>query len=305
MLSRKRPYNGERNVRVDPPGADPSALLQRTGLNLDQGRVVFGFGGNYGDCGAYRGRVASVGERAGAARFFTVDARSTQSQGAVWMGGAAPVVDGRGNVWVGVGNGSTTTAGQGYDDSDSVLELSSTLRLAQYFAPTTWPQDNASDLDMSMAPALLANGQVVASGKARVAYLLNGARLGGVGGQQASLANVCSNDVDGGGAVVGRVVYLPCLSGPVAVRVGSSPHALTVLWSAGVGGGPPIVAAGFVWTIGPDGVLYALDPATGAVRRQVTLGPQANHFATPSAGGGVLVAATQNRVIAFRTSSSG
>jgi polyvinyl alcohol dehydrogenase (cytochrome) len=47
---------------VDPPGADPAALLQRTGLNLDDGRVVFAMGGNYGDCAAYRGRVVSVAE---------------------------------------------------------------------------------------------------------------------------------------------------------------------------------------------------------------------------------------------------
>ena len=38
---------------VDPPGADPAALLQRTGLTLDAGQVVFGMGGNYGDCSTY------------------------------------------------------------------------------------------------------------------------------------------------------------------------------------------------------------------------------------------------------------
>ena len=47
---------------VDPPGADPAALLQRTGLTLDAGQVVFGFGGNYGDCASYRGRVVAVPE---------------------------------------------------------------------------------------------------------------------------------------------------------------------------------------------------------------------------------------------------
>ena len=47
---------------VDPPGADPAALLQRTGLTLDNGRVVFGMGGNDGDCSTYRGQVVSVSE---------------------------------------------------------------------------------------------------------------------------------------------------------------------------------------------------------------------------------------------------
>ena len=47
---------------VDPTGSTPAALLQRTGLTLDAGRVVFGYGGNYGDCGSYRGWVVSVPE---------------------------------------------------------------------------------------------------------------------------------------------------------------------------------------------------------------------------------------------------
>jgi len=33
---------------VDPPGADPAALLQRTGLTLDHGRVVFAMGATTG-----------------------------------------------------------------------------------------------------------------------------------------------------------------------------------------------------------------------------------------------------------------
>ena len=38
----------EMSQQVDPPGADPAALLQRTGLTLDAGQVVFGMGGNTG-----------------------------------------------------------------------------------------------------------------------------------------------------------------------------------------------------------------------------------------------------------------
>ncbi len=56
----------EMTRNVDPPGADTAALLQRTGLALAGGRVVFGFGGNDGDCATYRGRVVSVPEAAAA-----------------------------------------------------------------------------------------------------------------------------------------------------------------------------------------------------------------------------------------------
>jgi len=284
---------------VDPPGAGPAALLQRTGLTLDAGQVVFGLGGNYGDCSSYRGRVVAVDEAGGTPALFTVDAAAGDREGAVWMGGAAPAVDSSGDIWVSVGNGSVTSASAPYDNSDSALELSSSLKLLQYFAPSTWAADNASDLDMSMAPALLPDGQVVAAGKSRIAYLLNGADLGGIGAQETSLGSVCDNDIDGGAAVVGDTVYLPCLSGTVALGVAASPPALRILWRSGQGGGPPIVAAGLVWTIGQNGTLYGLDASTGATVQQASIGGPANHFPTPSIGDGLLLAASASQVVAF------
>ena len=294
----------EMTQNVDPAGAQPAALLQRTGLTLDTNQVVFGFGGNYGDCSAYRGWLVGVSESGGAPVDFAVDSGPGESQGAIWMGGAAPEVDSGGNLWVGVGNGSVTTTGQAYDDSDSVLELSSTLRLLQYFAPSTWASDNAHDLDLSMAPALLANGQVVASGKSASVYLLNGSHLGGIGGQESDLASVCGDDVDGGTAVMGTTVFLPCLSGIVALQVGSSPDRLQVLWTSQTGGGPPIIAAGRVWTIGQNGALRGLNLSTGAVEQQAVIGAPINHFPTPSVGGGVLLAAAGSHVVAFTASAS-
>jgi outer membrane protein assembly factor BamB len=303
----------EMSQDVDPPGAVPADLLQRTGLTLDAGQVVFGMGGNDGDCATYRGRVVAVPETGGTPNFFTVDAAAGESQGAVWQGGAAPVVDGSGNIWVSTGNGSVYSYTDAYDDSDSVLELSSSLKLLQYFAPSTWATNNSRDLDMSTAPVLLPGGQVLLAGKSRIIYLLDGAHLGGIGHQEATMGatgdaimgSACSEDIDGGAAVVGTTVYLPCLAGTVAVRATSSPPGLHLLWSSGVGGGPPIVAAGLVWTIGQNGVLYGLDPATGKVRQQVTIGVPANHFPTPSVADGLLLAPAADNVVAFAAPAPG
>jgi polyvinyl alcohol dehydrogenase (cytochrome) len=284
---------------VDPPGADTAAMLQRTGLTLAAGQVVFGFGGNFGDCSVYRGRVAAVPEKGGAPKFFTVDAAPGQTQGAVWMGGAAPAVDSSGHIWVTTGNGSVHSDGQAYDNSDSVLELSSSLRRVQFFAPRSWAADNASDFDMSTEPTLLPDGQVIFAGKSRIVYLLDRSHLGGIGGPHAELGGACGQDIDGGSAVTGTTVFLPCVSGIIAVRAAQSPASVRRLWTSSSGGGPPIVAAGRVWTIGPSGVLYGLDPGTGQVRQQASIGGLANHFPTPSVGAGLLLAPSASHVVAF------
>jgi hypothetical protein len=290
---------------VDPIRSDPGALLQRTGLTLDDGRVVFAFGGNYGDCSTYHGWVVSVGEAGGAPVDFAVDSGSGQRQGAIWMGGGAPAIDGNGAIWVSSGNGSVTSSTAPYDNSDAVLELSPSLKLIQFFAPTSWASDNRRDLDLSMEPVLLPDGQVAIAGKSRVVYLLDGADLGGIGGQLAQLASACGDDIDGGSAQVGTTLFLPCLSGTTAVDVVASPPALHLAWSSSSGGGPPIAAAGLVWTVGQDGTLDGLDPATGAVRQQASVGAVVNHFPTPGLGAGLLLVPAATQVVAFATSAMG
>lgn len=284
---------------VDPSGSSPAALLQRVSLTLDRGAVVLGYGGNYGDCGHYHGWVVAVPEVGGPMREFEVDAGPGESQGAVWMGGAAPVVDGNGDVWVATGNGSVTTPSGPYDHSDSVLELSPSMQLLQSFAPSDWYRLSAEDADLGSAPpALLADGTVLQGGKGHTLYLLRQAKLGGVGGQLDQRSGVCSSGVDGGTAVVGDVAYLPCQSGLLAVRVDPA-GTMTLRWRTPTGaGGPPIVADGLVWTIGGR-TLYGLSPSTGDAVRQLSVGANADHFPTPSVGDGLLLAPAGDRVVAF------
>ncbi|MGD0378838.1 MAG: PQQ-binding-like beta-propeller repeat protein [Acidimicrobiales bacterium] len=280
-------------------GSDQLAELQRTGLALDDGNVVAGFGGNDGDCGNYHGWVISIPEGGGAQQSFEVASAPGDSQGAVWMGGAAPVVDGQGNIWFTTGNSAFESSGDAYDDSDGVIELSPTMHVVQFFAPTTWYSDNASDFDFSTSPALVsANGLVFAAGKSHIGYLLSGSNLGGVGGQLQSIGSFCSGDVDGGTAVSGSTVYEPCQSGVVAVST-AAPNSASVLWHTNTGaGGPPIAAGGFVWVIGGT-TLYGLDPATGNMVQNFALGSESNHFPTPTVADGLLLAPSSDQVHAF------
>ena len=279
---------------VDPPGQPTAAILQRTGLNLSSGNVIFGYGGNAGDCSTYSGWVGSAPEGGGTPGYY--QAAPLGNRGAVWMGGGAPEVDSAGNIWLATGNGSSSNP---YDFSDSVVELSPALARTQYFAPTTWPSDNSSDFDLgSSPPALLSNGTALQVGKSSTAYLLNQASLGGVG-HQINAISACGSDSDGGDAVSGTVVYVPCDNGVQAIQ--TSP--LGALWQTSSGAqGPPITAGGLVWSIGGSS-LYGLDPANGAAVQQVSVGDQANHFPTPSVGDGLLLAPSTDRVVAFAGSA--
>lgn len=290
---------------ADPPGVDRAGLagsiLQRVSLTLDGNEVVFGYGGNDGDCEPYHGWIESVPVTGGKPSFFEVDAARGNSQGAVWMGGAAPVIR-HGGIWVAVGNGSVKSSSQPYDNSDSVLELSPSLKRTQFFAPATWAYDNAHDLDLgSSAPAVLPNGLVVQAGKSQKAYLLRGANLGGIGHPLQVIRNFCGAAVDGGVAYEGSTLYLPCENGVVALATNAKTQRLRQLWQTPAAGGPPILAGGYVWTMG-GGSLYALSPASGGVVEQEHVGTAATDFPTPAVGDGLILADSSNRVHAFRGS---
>ena len=280
---------------VDPPGQLTKAILQRTGLNLSNGNVVFGYGGNDGDCSTYSGWVVSVPDGGGTPGYY--QAVPIGHDGAVWMGGAAPEVDAAGNIWVATGNGSSSTP---YDYSDSVLELSPGLARTQYFAPNTWPSDNGNDLDLgSSSPALLSNGTILQVGKSSTAYLLSQASLGGINGQIVPPIGACGSDSDGGDAISGTVVYVPCGNGVQAIQT----NPLSAQWQTTSGAhGPPITAGGLVWSIGGSS-LYGLNPANGATVEQVSTGGEANHFPTPSVGDGLLLAPSTDQVYAYSGSA--
>ncbi|MGA8724791.1 MAG: PQQ-binding-like beta-propeller repeat protein [Acidimicrobiales bacterium] len=281
---------------IDPAGSYPPAELQRASLALDDGKVIAGFGGNDGDCSTYHGLVIATPEGGGPTSVFTVSNLPGDSQGAVWMGGAAPTVDANGNVWVATGNGAFNKSTDTYDDSDGVLELSSSMHLVQYFAPAAWYSDNGSDLDLgSTTPALLPNGLVFEVGKSQTAYVLRQSHLGGVGGQVAHTNNFCF--ADGGSADLNGTLYVPCSGGITAVTPTSSPPVATWTTSSGVHNSP-IVAGGEVWSIA-GGTLDALDRANGNAVQNFNIGSTSSSFPSPSAADGLVLAPSSKAVHAF------
>lgn len=293
-------------VVVDPPGAptgdSPSNQLQRTSLALDAGKILIGEGGNDGDCGNYHGWLIAVPEGGGSLQTFEVD--PSTNQGAIWASGNAPAIDSSGDIWVSTGNGSSGT----FAYQESVIKLDPTnLNVLDYWAPSNWSYLDQNDIDLgSTMPLMLPGGLVFEIGKQGVGYLLSASGLGGENAAPVYSASVC-NGSWGGGIYYSGVIYVACSNGVYALSLDTAARSFSPLSGWTVNGnavGPPIEAGGLIWSAGyNNGTLYGLDPASGATSFSKGLSAF-EHFATPSAGGGLLFVGNGTQVTALRIANT-
>jgi outer membrane protein assembly factor BamB len=273
---------------IDPPGGDYTTEQQRAGLALANGRVYVSYGGLFGDCGKYHGWVVGAPATGphGSLAYYQVPSKN---EGAIWAV-SGPAVDSAGDLYVATGNGNSSS----FDYGNAVIKLNAGLTPLTFFAPPNAGALNTTDTDLgSTGPLLLTGSRVFIAGKSGIGYLLDAQALGGLGDglTQINLGSAAF----GGDAYAGGTIYVPTVSGIIAVQAGSD--TLHVLWRQSAASQSPIVAGPALWAIG-NGVLYQLDLATGAVRYQASVG-QSAHFATPSASGGRIFVAANGRVYAF------
>ena len=284
------------SVRVDANGADPLVHNQRAALVLSNGELYIPYGGRFGDCGDYHGRVVSVSVSPSGLGSVASYSLPTQGQGGFWAPPGA-VVAGDGSLYLTSGNSSSTTS---YDYGNSVVHLSADLRLLDSFAPTNWAALNRGDVDLgATGPALLPGNRVFQVGKSGIGYLLNAEHLGGIGGELHS-ATVCNDGrAFGGVAHDGDTLFVPCSNGIVQVIV--SGDTFNVGWTAPLSTpGPTIIAGGAVWTVATrDGDLIALDLASGKTITSESIGTVPSQFTSPAAGLGLIVVGSERKVSAF------
>lgn len=162
-----------------------TACLQRAALLLANGNVYIGFGGCHsGWLLTYNAStLAQVG-------VFNASPNlngegNFGSAGGIWMGGAGPVADSDGNVYVTTGNGpwdGQTAWG------DSVLKFgpkpvsgaNGTMQPVDYFTPSIYQFMDCDDADLAAGGLLLIPGSttLVAGGKTGTMYLVDSANLG-------------------------------------------------------------------------------------------------------------------------------
>ncbi|HEY5457284.1 MAG TPA: cell wall-binding repeat-containing protein [Acidothermaceae bacterium] len=275
---------------LDPLSGTAIASQQRGAILVANGRVYVAYGGLAGDCASYIGQVVSVASNGSGTPIGW--AVPTTREGGIWAP-AGPVEDTDGTILVAAGNGASDT---NYDGSDSVTRLSPTLSRLDYFAPSTWANDNDNDLDLGSMSPVLVGGKVLIAGKRGSGYLLNPTHFGGVGGQTTQIGSFCKPF--GGASVSGNTAYLPCTDGIRALSVSGS--TMTIAWHAASNlTGPPVVASGTVYTTDGSGSVVALNAASGATVGQIPVG-SLPHFASPSLSGTWVLIGTLSGVTAVR-----
>jgi outer membrane protein assembly factor BamB len=275
----------QRNIDVA-PGRDPLAEQERGAVLVTAGHVYVAFGGRDGDCGNYVGYVTSTAvSGSGTIAHYAVP---TAREAGMWAA-AGPVVGPAGDVYVASGNGAEV--GGSYDGSDSVIRLSTALQRKALFAPDTWRQDNAQDLDLGSMSPVPVDGRIVIAGKRGTVFLL-AAGLGGIGGELMHLDGCAGY---GGGAVSGSTVLMPCKDGVRALQV-QGDH-MRWLWQRdGVTGSPSIGGnAGYAFD---NGDLVELSLTTGHTMSRVHVG-DVTRFATPAPVGSYVLVGTTSGVMAI------
>jgi hypothetical protein len=169
---------------------------QRCGLALVNG-VVYVAWASHEDTPPFYGWVIGY-NASNLSRASVLNVDPNAGAGGIWMSGGAPAADSSGNLYLITSNGgfdATSGSAPNNDFGDSLLKLTGSLNVAQYFTPSDQANDATNDVDFGAGGAavlldLPTNGTnpthlVVGGGKDGALYILNRDSLGGSGDSNA------------------------------------------------------------------------------------------------------------------------
>lgn len=284
---------------------DPRMENQRAGLALVGGVVYIGWGSHEDTAPWYGWLAGYLYNGASFSQVGVLNAAPNDRRGGIWMGGSAPAADGDGRLYVVTGNAGfdvTSNSSPNDDYGDSLLELSSTLGVLQYFTPSDESSDALYNDDFGAGgAAVLADlpstspvqHVVIAGGKDGNLCVLDRDALGGYGDgnawQQISLGTEGSYSGSGPppgvlwgvGALWNDYYYIAGAGEPlVAYRLDSSSAKLSLAATAaspGKGFGFPGSTPSISASGSTNGVVWALDNSPYCTNGSLGCGPAVLH----------------------------
>ncbi|MFI4886049.1 MAG: hypothetical protein ACHQIF_10825 [Steroidobacterales bacterium] len=203
--------HGGKTIRFDPRTAN-----QRAGLALVNGTVYVAFG-SHEDAGPFYGWLLGYRYDGSSWRHtYTLNAAPNSGDGGIWMGGAAPAADDKGDLYVVTGNAgfdAQATDPPNDDYGDSLLKLSGSLEVLQYFTPSDQQFNDVQNNDFGSGGVVLARlpaggsigGVALAAGKDGDLFMLDRDHLGGYGDGKARQEFRAGTEKDVSGAYPGVV----------------------------------------------------------------------------------------------------
>jgi hypothetical protein len=270
---------------------NPQLEAQRAGLALVNGVVEIAWA-SHEDHTPYFGWMMGYKIAAGAWLQTAVFNSATHTgKAGIWMSGGAPAADASGNLYVVTGNGKFDVPNLDY--GDSLLKLTGSLIVADYYTPADQSNDNLTDADFGaggaavLADLATSSGPphlLICGGKSGSFYVINRDSLGGydVGSTKAVQVVYAGGALYATGSFWNNIYYIGNASGritaftlnPVTSLFGTTPSSSSP--SATVygprGGTPSITAAGTA-----NGILWALDSTQFCTGHALGCGPVVLH----------------------------
>lgn len=197
---------------------------QRGGLLIVNDTLYVPYGGHFGDCAEYHGWVIGLPLATPGAK--PIGFATSAQAGGIWAPGAlatdgTSVFAATGNTMSGPLVGFSFSSPATWGHGNAILRLGADLKTiaesdtANFFAPQDWKMLDSSDLDLGGSGPVIVSVPggtpaevIVAMGKGGTAYLLDHAKLGGMGGELDSV-RVASGGIGGGMIQAGTAYTTP------------------------------------------------------------------------------------------------
>jgi hypothetical protein len=248
----------------------PRLQLQRAGLSLVNGVVSIAWA-SHEDAGAYYGWIMGYTYNGALTQSSVLNVTPNGTLGGIWMSGGAMAADSNNYLYVLTGNGTFDAANNNY--GDSLLRLTGSLAVSQYFTPTNQLAFEQNDVDFGAGgAAVLADlpagsphtHLVIGGGKDGSLYILDRDLLGGNADANAVQKLSLGHGIFATGAFWNNNFYIAAAGGPLSAyalngstaQFGVSPSASSSTVYQWPGGTPSVSAAGaqngIVWILGTN-----------------------------------------------------
>jgi uncharacterized protein (TIGR03437 family) len=259
----------------------PYLYKNRAGLLLLNG-VVYTAWTSHCDAGSYHGWLIGY-DAADLHQMAIFNDSPNAFQASLWMGGAAPVADAGGNIYVISGNGPFDRESNGFDLGDSFIKLSSAagLTIADYFTPFNQLALNRGDIDLGSSGALLLPDEagsithphlLAGAGKEGRIYLLDRDRMGSFNpvddSQIVQSIGGTIGPLYGGAAYFNRTLFFAAAQDSLKAfaisdaHLAPSPSSQSSQAFGGLGAAPAVSSNGSM-----NGIVWVVEPGYGGTLR--------------------------------------